>query len=150
MYGGLAVFGAEAVEECGIGAELFSAAVKLARVAEIDEAALIDAVNDAAELDVAAAERIKIAGFVTVLGKAGDGEAAVFIAGVWTAGVEEARAIAQLNDVVDVGGDADVLAGVAGGVGGRVANARGGVKCGADQQEPGERSHPSEGTAGAE
>jgi hypothetical protein len=110
----LALLGVEAGEQGRVGAELLRAAMQLARAAQINQAALVHAVDCAAQLDILAAQFVQVARITAILREAGDGEAAVGIAGFGAAGVEEARAIAELGDVVDVRGDADVFAGVAG------------------------------------
>ncbi len=97
-----ALLGAEAGEQGWIGTELLCAAVQLACAAQIDQAALVHAVDGAAQLNVLAAQFVQVACIAAVLRQAGDGEAAVGIAGLGTAGVEETRAVAQLRDVVDV------------------------------------------------
>ena len=130
-----ALIGAEAGEQGGVGTELLRAAMQLACVAQIDQAALVHAVDGAAQFNVLAAQCIQIARVARVLGQAGDGEAAVGIAGLGAAGVEEARAVAQLRDVIDVRGHADVFAGVAGGFRRGVTDARPRVKRGAGNQK---------------
>ena len=55
-HGGFAVLCVETVEERGVGAELLCATVKLAGIAEVDEAALVHAVDGAAEFDVRVAK----------------------------------------------------------------------------------------------
>jgi hypothetical protein len=56
VHGGFAILCVEAVEEPGVGTEFLCATVKLARIAEIDEAALVHAVDGAAEFDVLVAK----------------------------------------------------------------------------------------------
>ena len=110
VHRGFALLGAEAGEQRRVGVELLPAAMQLPRSAEIDEASVVHAVHGAAQLNVLAAKCVQIADIAGVLGQTCDGEAAVCIAGLGTAGVEEAGAVAELRDVVDVRGDADVFA----------------------------------------
>ena len=93
--------------------ELLRAAVQLLRPGQIHQAAVVHTVDDAAELDVLAAQRGQVADIACVLGQAGDGDSAVFVLRLGTADIEEACAIAQLRDVIYVGCDADVFAAVA-------------------------------------
>src|ERR1700733_11482012 len=90
--------------------DLLTTAVQLPRHAEIHQAAIVDAVDGAAQLDVLAAQSTQIADVARVFGQAGDGEAAVFITGRRGAGIQEARAVTELCDVVDMSRYADVLA----------------------------------------
>jgi hypothetical protein len=139
MHRRLAALGSESGEQGRVGAELLRAAVQLAGIAEVDQAAVVDAVDHATEFNVAAAQGGEVTGLAAVLGQAGDGEVAVGVAGFGTAGVEETRAVRELHDLVDMRGDADIFAGVMGGVRDGVADAGGGVHCGTDQHEQKER-----------
>src|SRR4051812_12330164 len=89
----LALLGREAGEQGRVGAELLRASVQLACAAEVNQAALVYAVQDAAQLDIFTAHGFEITGIAAVLRQAGDGEAAIRVAGFGAAGIEEARAV---------------------------------------------------------
>src|ERR1700760_4415399 len=111
----------EADQQRWIGVELLRSTVQLPLLAQIHQAAIVHAVDCAAQFNVLTAKCIQVADVACVLGQARDGKSAVGVAGLGAAGIEKTGAVAELGDVVDVSRDADVFAGVASSFGCRMA-----------------------------
>jgi len=109
VEGRAGLVGGEAAGEQGIGLEFGRAAVELAGVAEDHSGAAMHGLDDAADLDVKVAIFAEFANVVAVFPEADEGEAAGIVRGLRGADIEKNGAIGELDDIVDVGGDADVL-----------------------------------------
>lgn len=107
--GGATLVGRESAGESGIGPEFWRASIKLAGMAEDDAGAAVHGLDHAADLDIHVAIFKKIADQVAIFPQADDGEAAGVVGRLRGAYIQEARTIGKLNDVVDAGGDADIL-----------------------------------------
>ena len=110
------LIGREAAGEQGIGLEFGRATVELADMAQDDAGAAVHGADDAADANVHVFVFAEFAYLVVIFPVADEGEAAEIVFGIGRADIEEAGAVGELDDVVDVGGDADFLVEVFGGL----------------------------------
>jgi hypothetical protein len=101
--------GVEIAKEAGVWAKFFGAALELAGMGEVDSHAAVHGPEGATELDVHTGEAAEVADFFAIGGEAEEDEAAAGVGDGGRADVEEAGAVCELDDLVDVGCDADVL-----------------------------------------
>ena len=103
---GLAI---EVSEQTRVGPELFRASAELAHMTDYDAHAAVHGADCAAHFDVLVAIAAEVAYVIAVCAGADQGETALLVWQVGGADIEEAGAVGQFYDVVDVGAYADVL-----------------------------------------
>jgi hypothetical protein len=101
--------GGKAADKPGVGLEFGRTAGELSRMAQNYSSAAMHGLDDAAHLDVHVAVLTKFADFLAVFPEADDCEAAGVVRGLGRADVEEAGAVSNLNNVINVGGYADIF-----------------------------------------
>ena len=99
----------ESVEEQGIGPKCGRAAVKLAHAVEQDTSTAVHRLDDAADVNVKIAVLAELTDLFAILPGIDDGEDAFLIWRVGRADIKIARAVGQFDDVINVGGDANIL-----------------------------------------
>lgn len=99
----------KAMQQLRIGLELRRPAIELAHMAQHHSAAPAHRLHDAANVDIGIAKFAQFADLLAVLAEADNGKSATRIRSVRRAHIEEARAVGQLDDLVDVRLDADVF-----------------------------------------
>src|ERR1700760_2670238 len=85
--------------------------MELSRVTYHQDALLIEGAKDAADLHVLAAVLFQVAHVLPVAGKGDECEMAGALRGLRAACIHKACSVFQYNDVVDMRGHADILAG---------------------------------------
>jgi hypothetical protein len=103
------LIGCEALHQFWIRPEFLGAVVELACVRQQYLGTVIHWADDAANLDVLIEVLPQISNIFAVDLQANDREAALRVRRLGTADVDEPGSVRQVDDVVDVGGDADVF-----------------------------------------
>jgi hypothetical protein len=124
-------FSAEAALQLRVGTEFWRTTFELASMAQKHSSASVHGLDNAAYVDIHIPIFAQLAHFRAIGIEADDSEGASIIDCAGRAEVEEASAIGQFDDVVDVGGDANIFVEEFGGV---IGGAAGFGVCGEAQR----------------